>query len=802
MYLIHGQHLADLTLEQALQRLTAGLAHTLSQPCRLDSVLACAGRFAEKLLDQSFLAELDAASREELRAFCQADVLRAKLEHELGDNPFSLRRIDYQAAHFESWRPLGVVVHITPANAPLLPFFAVLESLLVGNINWLRPSEREQGLNTRLLQALLECDESGQLASHVAVLPVAKAELPKLLAHADGVSAWGANETLKAIRDQLPDGCRWIPWGHKISFAWLVPDAVNGPALDALVDEVCRLDQQACSSPQVVFVDSDDTATLHAIGEQLAMALPRRQACWPALRPNLQEAAQITTTLALAELDQAFSDRPGQVWRGDGWQIVLEHRMTLEPSPLFRTLLLRPLPRHALIQALRSWRTRLQSCGLICSAQEFAGLSQLLLAAGVDRVTAMAQMQAGYSGEPHDGVYALSMLARRVSVSLAADCLAGQATLDPLGPAPMSAIGLPIMDRRAFLEDSMSECAQVFFRSGGSSGAPKLAGFTYRDYHRQMQAAADGLFAAGLDPATDNVLNLMYGGNLYGGLLSFFTVLDKLGARHYPMGGPQDDDYSEIARFIVSQGVDTLIGMPTTVHQLFLREARTLRAYGGIRKVLLGGEHLGAAQRTFIQGFGVQTIRSVLYGSVDAGPLGYSCAASPDGVFHLMSDIQWLEIVDLERDEPAAAGEVGRLLITSLAREGQHLARYDIGDTGRWVSGRCACGSPAPRFELLGRHGGLVRIGSLFIQPQRLAELAEAPLQLHLEHDPDNGTERIRLWVDADPEIVKAKVCRDTELNMALELGVLDLQVSQLAQQHFERHPQSGKTPLWLDKRL
>lgn len=802
MYLIHGQCLADLTLDQALQRLSEGLAQTLSQPCTLDSLLACAERFAERLLDEGVLAELDTASREELRAFCQPDTLRGKLEHELGANPFSLRRIDYQAGHFESWRPLGVVVHITPANAPLLPFFAMLESLLVGNINWLRPSAREQGLNTRLLQAFLACDASGQLARHVAVLPVSKAELPRLLAHADGVCAWGSNATLKAIREQLPDGCRWIPWGHKISFAWLVPDAVDHSALEALADEVCRLDQQACSSPQVVFVDSEDSATLHAIGEQLAAALQRRQACWPALRPNLQEAAQITTTLALAELDQAFADRPGQVWRGEGWQLVLEPAMAIAPSPLFRTLLLRPLPRDAAIEVLRPWRSHLQSCGLISTAREFAALSQLLLAAGVDRVTHIAQMQAGYSGEPHDGVYALSMLARRVSVSLGADCLARQATLDPVRLPPMNVADHPIMDRGAFLNSSMSERAQLFFRSGGSSGAPKLAGFSYRDYHRQMQAAADGLFAAGLDPATDSVLNLMYGGNLYGGLLSFFTVLDKLGARHYPMAGPQDDDYSEIARFIVSQRIDTLIGMPTTVHQLFLREAHTLRGYGGIRKVLLGGEHLGQAQRSFIQGFGVQTLRSVLYGTVDAGPLGYSCAASPDGVFHLMSEIQCLEIVDLERDEPVASGAVGRFLVTSLAREGQRLRRYEIGDTGRWLHGPCACGSPAPRFELLGRHGGLVRIGTMFLQPQRLAELADAPLQLHLEHDPDNGIERIRVWVDADPDTVKARLCGDTELSMAVELGLLDLLVSQRAQAHFERHPQSGKTPLLRDKRL
>lgn len=98
----------------------------------------------------------------------------------------------------------------------------------------------------------------------------------------------------------------------------------------------------------------------------------------------------------------------------------------------------------------------------------------------------------------------------------------------------------------------------------------------------------------------------MYAGNLYGGLLSFFTLLEMLEVTHLPMGGPHDDDYHEIARTIVNQGVTTLIGMPSTLYQLFTREEAILRDYGGIQKLLLGGEHMGVAQRDYIHGFGVK----------------------------------------------------------------------------------------------------------------------------------------------------------------------------------------------------
>ncbi|WP_202024315.1 acyl-CoA reductase [Klebsiella quasipneumoniae] len=801
MYLIQGKTYPSLTPDEALTLLTHGLDSALSQPPRLETVLDCAGRFIEQLKDRAFLPHLSPAYREEARTFCRPDALRQKLEHELGDNPFSVRRINYREPQFEGWRPLGVVVHITPANAELLPFFAIIESLLVGNINWLRPSASEQGVTIELLQAFILCDLTGQLARFVAVVPVDTTHLGLLLAHADGVSAWGGDTALDAIRQQLPGGCRWIPWGHKISFAWLQPDAVSEKTLLALADDVCRFDQQACSSPQIVFVDSDDSAVLQDIGNRLAQAMQRRHPRWQPLIPDEKAAADITSAVAFAQLDAVFAGADNTLLAGDGWRIIQQNTSAIAPSPLFRTVLLRPLPQNKVIQTLRPWRTHLQTCGMVAADRDRIHLSQLLLTAGVNRITPVGKMHDSYVGEPHDGVYALSQLARRITVTLDADALPQQATLNANPPPPVLTAQQPIMDKTAFLQHGMQSSAQLFFRSGGSSGVPKLAGFTYRDYRRQMQAAAAGMFAAGLDPVHDKVLNLMYAGNLYGGLLSFFTVLEMLEVTHLPMGGPHDDDYYEIARTIVNQGVTTLIGMPSTLYQLFTREEAILRDYGGIKKLLLGGEHMGATQREYIHGFGVKTIRSALYGSVDAGPLGHACAHCPDGVFHLMTDIQWLEIVDPLDDRPVAPGEAGRLLFTSTAREGQKVIRYDIGDMGRWLPGECPCGAPSPRFELLGRHGSLVRIGTMFIQPQRLATLADVPIQLILQHKPHSGIECIHILTEGDIDTVKQRVCTDPELKMALDTHLLELDVISRPFSEFERHPQSGKTPLVIDKR-
>jgi phenylacetate-CoA ligase len=704
MYLINGQLRDDVTPESALELLQKPLPRLLSSPIDSETVIESAARFATKLQSRSLDLSLDDEQYQGLIDFCQRSNLDTKLERELGLQPRSLRRIDYRQPCFESWHPLGLVVHITPGNAPLLAFCAMLESLLAGNINWLRPSASDDGLTARLLAALVQCDTSGRLAEFVAVMPVDTSRIAQLCATADGVSAWGGEIALKAIRQQIPAGCRWIDWGHKISFAYLSPEVASSSTLDALADEICRLDQQACSSPQWVLVNSNDPTVLRDLGEHLAEAFRRRACHWPALLPTAQETSEITTRTAMARLDQCFTDQTGQVWDGAGWRVIWEHHQALTPSPLFRTVLLKPVPQHLLAESLLPWRIVLQSCALLASPAETPALVRTLINAGVSRITPCESIHDGYAGEPHDGVYALSRLSRRLSVSLVSEVSTGRSTLDPVPPALDTACG-PIMDKDTFMSQPIDPAAQLYFRSGGSSGTPALAGFSYRDFQRQMRAAADGLFCVGLDPSQDRVMNLFYGGNLYGGFFSFSTILEQMGVVHLPMGAPQDDDFSEIARLIVERRVNVLIGMPSTLHRLFLNEQTRLRAYAGISKIFLGGEHPGEASRRLMESCGVSTIRSALYGSVDAGPLGHACRATGDGIFHLMCETQHLEIVQLEQDVPVQANEIGRLLFTSRARQGQRVHRYDIGDTGRWLPGACPCGLETPRFELLQRHG-------------------------------------------------------------------------------------------------
>ena len=136
--------------------------------------------------------------------------------------------------------------------------------------------------------------------------------------------------------------------------------------------------------------------------------------------------------------------------------------------------------------------------------------------------------------EPHDGLYALQRYSRRISVQ-APTAARGISTFDELRTLP-AAPGLQselVTPKENF--SATSDGAQLYFKSGGSSGAPKLSTFSYRQYDTDMWLGAEGLYAAGLDPTRDRAMNLFFSGGLYGGFLSIFSALERLKVVQFPM---------------------------------------------------------------------------------------------------------------------------------------------------------------------------------------------------------------------------------------------------------------------------
>ncbi|MGW0518704.1 acyl-CoA reductase [Crossiella sp. NPDC003009] len=804
-----GEPLSPLLVLAAAEKVVAQLRDAESPVRR---------RLADRLAAWQVPAAEIEATLTQLTGALSRETLERKVVRELGGiDPGRLTRFDFRQEIFEAWAPVGLLAHIAPGNAPAAGAMSGLEGLLSGNLNVIKTSGDDSRFTAELLAALAEADPTGQIARRVIVLHYSSARkdwLERMCAPADAVAAWGGEEALAGVASVLRPGCRLVDWGPKLSFAYLTAATWNDEdTLRAVAGDVCLLDQQACSSPQVIYLDTEDDSEVFAFAERFAAVLAETVAKTETREPSDPEWAEITNTVLVTQLEEHLGLTKVHAAEDGSWRVLADTRSALRASPLYRTVWVKSLSRNKIAQVLRPMRRYLQTVGLGADREEVAVLTRALIGAGVQRITMPGRMLGSYDGEPHDGVYALQRYSRRVDVQLD-ERFTGHACLDDLvSSRPLPPPAVPVTTKARFdeLQTDLSR-AEVFFRSGGTTGEPKLSAFSWADYDEHMRHGAEGLLAAGLDPRTDRTMNLFFGGQLYGGFLSFFSAVERLGAVQFPMAG-QQNLHDLVAKSIVDNRVDTLLGMPSYLLRLFDESGDTLRNYRGVRKIFYGGEHFSEQQRRWLtEEFGVEVIRSAAYGSVDGGPLGYQCPESPARVHHLFAGIQTLEILDREQDRPVGPGETGRLVFTAHTRRGQRLDRYEIGDLGRWLAEDCPCGRQTPRFELLGRSGDVFRSGGHFLNYRRfVAVAAEAfayagDLQLVLAEEGERESLTIRLEQGRTPlaaEAVRAEFLeRYPELMVtAVRDGLVHLHVQLADPGVFDRTGASGKLVAVVDRR-
>jgi phenylacetate-coenzyme A ligase PaaK-like adenylate-forming protein len=824
-----GSWIDEAEFGAKLERIRENMNEALQVELTLDDVIrACNALSIDLCNERGSYAKLQATLAEtmsegeasstlkEIGEFLSEQCLRKKIVREFGTSrPHEYLRIDYDRMAFEAYAPLGVLTHITPTNAVSVPALSAIEGLLALNVNIVKISPRDSLFTHQLLESLCLADPTDKIASRliVARFPSSRKEwMARIYQAADGVAIWGGEEAVAAVKEDAGSGVHIIAWGPKISFAYLTKDQFGADEiLNKVAEDICVLDQQACSSPQIVYLDTANKVDLQNFGKALAGHLEAQTSKYPLAKRSLAESAEISNVVQVAKLEENLDLTYVISSKNLGdWNVLVDYRPAMRTSPLYRNIWIKSLPRSEIMTILRPMRQYLQTVGLACDKQDYGALVEKFVAAGCLRVTEVGAMAASYAGEPHDGTMALTRYSRRVSVQ-ADQRFAGASNLSDYMPRSLPKVkdASKITNKEDFQNQTIGEqFKDLTFKSGGSSGAPKLSYFTYEDYHFQMQQAAQGVVAAGFEPAKDRCINLFFSGGLYGGFLSFFTILESLRAKQLPMAAVTD--WAFVAQMIEQNHVNTIFGMPSYIIQLFNDQGIALKRYGKIEKIFFGGEHFNAKQKQRLkEQFGVRLIRSGSYGSVDAGPMGYQCDYCEGSIHHLFSELQVLEIFKVEEDVPVSNGEAGRLLFTSRSRKGQNLVRYEIGDLGRWVEEPCPCGRTTPRFELLGRFGNIFRIGTTFVNYQMIANILAdyhdyaGELQIKLHNS--GNKERMELCISEFPQadgIVETLVEHYKDLHEAVEIDrCLDISVSFAKDQDFERTPGSGKLRAVIDMR-
>lgn len=417
MLLIHGEMIESNIENKYLDGLYEECLATLGRANLLTTdkvITACdtlyhkvmAGEFDELILPLLQMSDISYERFQTMARLFSREELEYKCRVELGKRYEDLKPLKCEIKR--KYYPLGILFHIAAGNVDGLPAYSVVEGLLTGNINILKLPAGDNGVSVRLLWELIQVEPI--LKDYIYVFDVPSTDvdtLKKFAEIADGIVVWGGDEAVQAARKLVDVTTKIIAWGHKLSFAYVMPD-VSDKELYKLALHICQTNQVLCSSCQGIFVDTEDRAVVEELAKRFFMLL--KEANNECGKADMGMRGRNTIRLYKDMLEPQDGRR---IWNEDGVSVIVKTDSELELSYLFRSVWVKALPREQIVVVLKKHKNHLQTCGLLCEKSEREVLADTLARAGVVRITD-GDMSRTVAGEAHDGTYPLREYSRVV----------------------------------------------------------------------------------------------------------------------------------------------------------------------------------------------------------------------------------------------------------------------------------------------------------------------------------------------------------------------------------------------------
>ena len=259
--------------------------------------------------------------------------------------------------------------------------------------------------------------------------------------------------------------------------------------------------------------------------------------------------------------------------------------------------------------------------------------------------------------------------------------------------------------------------------SSGSAGNPMVVGYTSRDLRTWARLAARLMTAAGV--SKDDVVQITFNYGLMTGGFGVHYGAETLGASVIPTGTGNTFRQVQIMR-----DYRTTVLVSTPSYALII--ADMVQEIGidpkelHLRLILLGGEPWDEARRQEIESR-LLCRAFDLYGLSEAMGPGVAGECEHRSGMHLNEDYFLPEIIDPITTRLLSPGEIGELVITTLAKEAVPLLRFRTGDRCSLSFEPCPCGRTFARLSrILGRTDEVVIVKGVNIFPQRVGQILAA----------------------------------------------------------------------------
>jgi hypothetical protein len=352
-----------------------------------------------------------------LRMWLRRGTLEPIVVRELGANSVSGGWTDFGRARCKGF-PLGIIGHWPAGNVEIQPILSMTCGLLGGNAALVRIPKDLVELTQTLMNQLAHSDASERLARRIfmAAFDHERLDLHEAMARSvDGAMIWGGQDAVLQVRSlPFPHWARIAVFGPRISVAAMDAGAWNNPEEQKswclrMARDLWQFDQQACSSPQVLYLEKSSEQSTNEFLANLKIAFENENRAHPrqAIAPSL------SSTISKARASWLIDKLSHQAVfpMGPDWTILVGSGAEVPPPVQGKTLYV--LEVNDLRAAIAKLDGNVQTLGLgMADAEKENEIASLAGQRGIDRVVKLGRMHTFVP--PWDGVDLIRPMVRMV----------------------------------------------------------------------------------------------------------------------------------------------------------------------------------------------------------------------------------------------------------------------------------------------------------------------------------------------------------------------------------------------------
>ncbi len=312
--------------------------------------------------------------------------------------------------------------------------------------------------------------------------------------------------------------------------------------------------------------------------------------------------------------------------------------------------------------------------------------------------------------------------------------------------------------------------------SSGTTGKPKIAGYTRNDLKLWGECVARAMASAGQD--SKSVIQVAYGYGLFTGGLGAHIGAETIGATVLPMSSGNTKKQIMFMQDMKSTALACTPSYALTIAE-GVAKAGIDPADLSLQSGIFGAEPWTEGMRKDIEkGLGIKAYD--IYGLTEITGPGVSISCDENNGMHIQEDYFFPEIIDPDTLEPLPDGEVGELVFTTLGKEGFPMIRYRTRDLCYLMRDKCACGRTTVRMsKILGRTDDMLIIRGVNVFPSQIetviSKFEELTINYMIYVGRENNKDTFDLEVELAPGLAIDNIKFIEDLRSRLDHALRDM---------------------------